>query len=246
MIDRLQAHMQAMQVFSRSQEVTANNLANINTPGFKADTLFHRVLNEEVNGEMVSRTVPMQQVSMAQGELETTGNPFDFAIKGNGFFVIQDDGDLNLTRDGRFNLDADGYLRNERGGYVMGQSGVVHVPEFFLSTDPGGGEPRLEVSKDGTIRLNDEVYDQIRVVGVDDLSSLERKGNSYFTTRNIAELFQDEQSTVMQGYFEKGNVQALHEMTDLMRNMQLFEAQQRALRTTDELLSNAANSLGRF
>lgn len=246
MIERLQSQMQAMQMFSRAQEVTANNLANLNTPGFKADKMFHRMLTEEIDGRPVTRTVPMQQISLAQGELEPTGETFDFAINGTGFFMIEDDGQANLTRNGRFHLDSDGYLRNDRGGFVMGQSGRIHIPEFFHAMDHEQGEARLEVAKDGTIRLNDEVYDQLRVVQVGEPAALERKGNAYFSAPGAMLMPQDPDSEVMQGYFEKGNVQTLNEMADLIKNMQMFEAQQRAMRTTDELLSQANRALGRF
>ncbi len=238
--------MQAMQMFSRAQDATANNLANINTPGFKGDKLFHQLLTEQVEGETVTSTVARQQVSLEQGQLEATGNDFDFAIDGPGFFMVDDGGEARLTRNGRFQLDPDGYLRTENGANVMGSGGHVHIPEFFHALNGSNGEARLEVAKDGTIRLNDEVYDQIRVVDVKDPASLERRGNSMFSAANIDLLPRDSNSSVIQGHFEKGNVQPLMEMTDLMRNMQMFEAQQRAMRTTDEMLSQATNQLGRF
>ncbi|MBP3191959.1 flagellar hook-basal body protein [Natronogracilivirga saccharolytica] len=246
MIDRFQSHMQAMQMFSKAQDITANNLANINTPGFKGDTQFQRILTEQVDGQQVKHTVPMQSVNLSQGELEPTGNTFDFGINGEGFFMIEKDGQANLSRDGRFHLDPDGYLKDSRGGHVMGHAGRIHIPEYFHAMDHDNGNAQLEVAKDGTIRLNDEVYDQIRVVRVDDPSALERRGNAYFSAPGAMLQPQDENSEVVQGYFEKGNVQALEEMTGLMKNMQMFEAQQRAMRTTDELLSQATNTLGRF
>lgn len=245
MLERLQAHMQAMQKFSRAQEVTANNLANINTPGFKGDTLFYRLLTEHVNGEEVNRTVPMMQIDLQQGQIEPTGNPFDFAIDGSGFFVVEEGGQELLTRNGRFHLDPDGFMRTENGAHVLGHSGRIQIPEFFHAVNSEQGDTRLEVAKDGTIRVNDEVYDQLRVVGVDDPASLERRGNATFAAGRSS-LFQDTGSVIIQGHYEKGNVQPLSEMTDLMRNMQMFEAQQRAMRTTDEMLSQATNTLGRF
>jgi len=238
--------MQAMQMFSRAQEVTANNLANINTPGYKSDKLFQQLLTEQVDGEQVTRTAPMQQVSLEQGQLEPTGNDFDFAIDGQGFFMVEDDGEAQLTRNGRFHLDPDGYLRTGDGANVMGRGGHIHIPESFHAMDNGQQEAQLEVAKDGTIRINDEAFDQLRVVRVEDPSQLERRSAARFAAGNATLLPQDPESKVMQGQFEKGNVQTLHEMTDMMRNMQMFEAQQRAMRSTDEMLSQATNQLGRF
>ncbi len=246
MIDRFQAQMQAMQMLSRAQEVTADNLANINTPGFKGNKLFHRLLTERINGVDVTRTVPMQQVNLEQGVLEPTGNEFDFGIQGDGFFVVEEDGQSYLTRDGRFRVDPDGYIVNSRGAHVIGSGGAIHIPEYFTASAPDGGSAQFEVGKDGTIRLNNEIFDRIKIAGVSDPSQLERRGNSYFAATSVIPLNDEEGTSVLQGYYEKGNVNPLNEMVDMMQNMQMFEAQQRAMRTSDETLSQATNSLGRF
>lgn len=244
MIDRFQAQMQAMQMLTKAQDVTADNLANINTPGFKGNKLFHRLMTEQINGRDVQTTQAMQQIDLSQGVLEPTGNTFDFGIDGEGFFAVQEDGESYLTRDGRFHLDSDGFLLNSQGANVIGSSGAIHIPEYFQATGDGGVD--LDVGKDGTLRLNGEVYDQIRIVGVDEPSSLERKGKNYFSASASSLVNVSEHSNVMQGFYEKGNVEPLQEMVDMMRNSQMFEAQQRAMRTTDETLAQATSSLGRF
>ncbi len=246
MIDRFQEQLQAMQMLSKAQEVTADNLANINTPGFRGSILFHRVLQEQIDGQTVTRTEAMQQINMEQGILEPTGNPFDLGIEGEGFFVVEQDGDSFLTRDGRFHINSDGYLVNSSGGRVSGQAGPVHLPEYFQGLDSQTDRMEVEVGSDGTVRVNDEVMDKIRVVEVDDPSNLERRGNSYFALSEEGTLVEENSSTILQGYFEKGNVNPLNEMVDMMRNMQMFEAQQRILRSNDEILGQATNSLGRF
>ena len=246
MIERLYTQMKAMQMLSRAQEVTADNLANINTPGFKGNKLFHRLLTEQVNGKEVTKTVPMQQVDLRQGVLEPTGNAFDIGIDGEGFFEVQEDGKSYLTRDGRFSLNSDGYLVNSRGANVMGISGAIHIPEYFHASGEGSEGMELEVAKDGTIRLNGEIYDKFSIKRVGDPANLERRGNSYFVADESSAIADDEKSTVMQGYYEKGNINPLNEMVDMMSNMQMFEAQQRAMRTTDEMLTQVTSRLGRF
>ena len=77
-------------------------------------------------------------------------------------------------------------------------------------------------------------------------SDLERHGNGYFKVDTIASLSSDESSKVHQGFYEKGNVQPLNEMVDMMQTMQLFESQQKAMRTTDELLGKITSQLGRY
>ena len=247
MIDRLSAQMQAMQMLSRAQDATADNLANINTPGFKGSKLFYRLLKQEVNGKEVTETVPMQKIDMKQGVLEPTGNPFDFGLQGQGFFQVQDAGGNELlSRDGRFHIDADGYLVNGQADKVMGKAGPVHIPEYFQATNQDKGGAKLEVADDGTIRLNNEVYDKIRIVKVDDTANLERRGNNYFAAKGDDHLVEDPSTTVMQGFYEKGNVNPLGEMVDMMRTMKMFESQQRALRSSDEMLAQVAGRLGKF
>ena len=243
MIERLRVQMQAMQMLSKSQEVTADNLANINTPGFKGSKVFYRMFQEQVNGKSETKTVPMQQVDMKQGVLEPTGNTFDFGIKGKGFFVVKGEGNTHLSRDGRFSMNPDGYLVNSQGDKVMGQSGSIHIPEYMKATGQGE-EAKLEVASDGTIRLNNEIYDKLNIVKVNDPANLERRGSNYFRAPEEA-LRPDSSSTVMQGYYEKGNVNPLNEMVDMMRTTKMFESQQRAITTSNEMLGQVTKKLGR-
>src|SRR6056297_88742 len=106
MIDRLTHSMQALQRLMKAQEVTANNIANLNTPGFKSDKLFYHSFIEQLNGEASSVVRPQQTINMAQGNFESTENPFDLAIEGEGFFKLELEGQELLTRNGRFRLNA--------------------------------------------------------------------------------------------------------------------------------------------
>jgi flagellar basal body rod protein FlgG len=238
--------MQAMQVLSKSQDVTADNLANINTPGFKGNKLFYRMMTENLNGQEIKKAVPMSQVNMDQGILEPTGNELDVAINGDGFFKVQDGDQEYLTRDGRFSLNSDGILVNSSGAQVMGESGPIQLSELFQSNNESGGANQLEISKDGTILINGNPQDKLQIVKVDDPTVLERQGSTYFTVKDEIELSDEGIGLVMQGYFEKGNVEPLAEMVDMMRNMQMFESQQRALKTTDDMLSQVTSRLGRL
>lgn len=246
MIDRLYVQMQAMQTLSRSQDVTADNLANINTPGFKGNKLFYRMFKEQVNGQEVTRSVPVSQVDLSQGILEPTGNQFDMGINGDGFFKVELDGNTMLTRDGRFHLDGDGYLVNNDGAKVLGESGPIQLPEFFQNSGEGGATTQLEITKNGTIKINGDQQDRLQLVTVNDARDLQRKGNSYFSVTNDDALSEEGIGMIQQGYYEKGNVNPLNEMVDMMQNMQLFETQQRAMKTTDEMLQQVTTRLGRF
>lgn len=245
MLDRLTHSMQSLQRLMRSQEVTANNLANLNTPGFKADKLFFHSYIEQLEGENVTRVMPRQTVNMEQGHFESTGNPFDLAIEGDGFFKVNLDGQELLTRNGRFRLDGDGFLTNEHGALLEGGGGAIHIPSLIPS-NMADNEVDLEIMKDGTIMLNGHIHDKVDLVTVDRIEQLQRHSTGYFMASVNTELRVDEESTLMQGFYEAGNVNTLQEMMSMIKNASMFEAQQRAMTTTDELLSRAANSLGRF
>src|SRR5699024_8356972 len=122
----------------------------------------------------------------------------------------------------------------------------VYIPEYFQAFGQKDGGVKLEVATDGTIRLDGEVYDKFKIVTVDEPSSLERRGNNYFSMTESGEWIRDYSSTVMQGYYEKGNVEPLTDMVDMMRSMRLFESQQRAMRSTDEMLGRQLVSLAVF
>lgn len=246
MLERIYIQMQAMQVLSRSQDVTADNLANINTPGFKGNKLFYRMMTENMNGTDIKKPVPMNQINLDQGILEPTGNEFDIAINGNGFFKIQDNDQEYITRDGRFSLNSDGFLVNSNGANVLGDSGPIQLTELFQTNNETGSPSRLEISKNGTVLINGKPQDNLQIVNVEDPSHLERQGSSYFTVKDGIELSDEGIGMVMQGYFEKGNVKPLAEMVDMMRNMQMFESQQRAMKTTDDMLSQVTSRLGRL
>jgi flagellar basal-body rod protein FlgF len=247
MIDRFQAQVHAMQMLQRAQEVTANNLANINTPGFKADKVFYRMFTEEIDGKNVTSAVPANHIVFDQGILEQSSSPFDMAIKGGGFFVVEDEesGEELLTRNGRFRVDPDGFLRDDRGFNVLGQGGPISLPELYQAAG-GADSTQFEVGTDGTVRMNGRVYDRFQIVKPTEGTTLERKGATYFAISEEGSYEEDPQSQVYQGFFERGNVNTLQELTQMMKTSQLFESQQRIIRTTDEMLSQAINKLGQY
>lgn len=246
MIDRLKFTMKAMQMISRSQEITANNLANINTPGFKKDKLFFSAYSAMINDHPVKDPSPYQEINLSAGSLESTGNDFDFAISGNGFFQVNVDGQTMLSRNGRFMLDSEGFLRDENGGFVQGAGGDIFLPQLVNSNQLENSQLKFEVAKDGTVRINDEQVDKIQLVTVSDVSLLERRTSSYLATKDGVQPEPDYESMVNQGFYESGNVNPLEEMISMTTDMRLFESQQRNLKTSDELLGRVTNNLSRF
>lgn len=246
MIDRLRHSMRALQMLMQAQEVTANNLANINTPGFKADKLLFRAYMDRVNGENVSTVETARAIDLRQGTLEKTGNLFDLAIQGQGFFEVQKDGQYFLKRNGHFKLDAEGFLVDEEGANVMGTDSAIQLPAL-LRGNATQASTDINIAKDGTITVNGEHYGQLSLVQVSDPQKLERRGNSYYWVPDDMPAQAIESSgQIMQGYQESGNVNPLMELVDMTKNMRLFESQQRVMRTTDDMLAQVTTRLGKF
>ena len=239
MLLRLQNSFASMTQMGREQERTANNLANAGTLGYKQDRTFTQALNERLDAEAAPRSdrLTRQWADLTQGALEKTGAPLDVALSGDGFFVLRDEntGAERYTRAGRFVLDDEGTLRAPTGLAVEGESGPLRLPPDVR---------HVEISKDGTLRADGNAVGRLRLVAFEDPMRLRRLEGAMFTA-NGAEPGEAE-AAVMQGYVEASNVDAVGEMTDMITHFRLFESQQKALQTSDEVLGNVTRDLAKF
>ena len=245
MIDQIYTQMKAMQMLTKSQEITADNLANLNTPGYKGSKVFYQMMNEEMGGKSVAMSTPQTQIDLTQGVLEATGNSFDLAVDGEGFFTVQQEGQTLLTRNGRFYLDDAGTLVDQQGSMVMGEGGPINLSEL-MSQEQSSTELNLQVQANGTLTINGETKAKLQITNPQSAGDLQRKGSGYFTLEGPTKDTSESTTRIVQGFFEKGNVEPLNEMVDMMQTMQLFESQQKAMRTTDEILTKVTGQLGRF
>jgi flagellar basal-body rod protein FlgF len=201
-------------------DTRASNIANINTPGFKAaGVLFSDFLvNETGDTTPGGQTEAMVQDratwrDYSQGPLSKTGNPLDFALNGSGFFVIDTPRGERYSRAGRFALSATGQIVDAEGNAVQGTDGrPLTVPS---------GDTRISVSTDGTISTESGQVGKIRVVTFDQPQALQAEGDCLFTA---TETPQDAASpTIVQGATEGSNVQAVVEVTRMMAEMRAFD-----------------------
>ncbi len=240
MLLRLENSYNSMAANMRHLERVANNLANANTVGYRQDRMFTEVLNEEIDAEgaPLSTRRMNQWVDHRTGSMESTGNPLDIALDGEGFFVVNnpETGSTEYTRAGRFMISEDGTLQTPTGLIVEGTSGPIDFP-------PDGGD--IQIRKNGDVMVDDRLLGTIRVVQFEDPSQLERIDNASFLAGD--QFPQDiEEPSIVQGQVEMSNVNALVAMTDLIENSRLFESQQRAMRTIDLYLQRATRELARF
>jgi flagellar basal-body rod protein FlgF len=205
----------------------SNNLANVNTCGFKSDSLtFSATMNRELYrsnglnlntpiGEMTNAVV-VSEVSpdMAEGALQQTNQKLDFAINGNGFFAVKSGNQIFYTRDGSFTLSANGDLVDSFGREVLNSALQPIVG--------GNGQPA--------------VFD------VPDPSYLQKVGdNSFIPTGKSGPFILDPNAEVMQGYLESSNVNAVKEMVDLINASTNYSIAQKTITTEDSMLSTGIN-----
>jgi flagellar basal-body rod protein FlgG len=210
-------------------EILSNNLANINTTGFKGDQAFLNIYNNTVSGNEVSLDRVLNDSSVVQGSsinflpgtLKTTGRDLDLALEGRGFFVVQGPAGALYTRNGNLRLDSDGRLVTSEGLALLGQNGPVQIPEGIVT-----------VSKDGVIQVNGSEVDTLQVVDFPDLRRMEKVGNSMFRLQS-GETIQPSpvEAAVVQGSLEQSNVNPVREMMLMISVMRQFEGLQKAIYT---------------
>ena len=219
----------------KNLDVIANNLANLNTTGYKREIPFTEVINSV--GDSVIKKVTSQQ----QGELIQTSNPLDLGISGQGFFAVRSqDGTMELTRNGRFKISEDGYLTDNDGARVLGKNGPISLEDTILDS----GEV-IKISKEGEVKINDKIIDSILVVNVPQPNELQHLGNSNFGLDGQAAIpLNENEFSVSQGYVEQANTNAIDEMEAMIQLNREYESAQKVIAALDNSLSQA-NDIGK-
>ncbi|MBN2071809.1 MAG: flagellar hook-basal body protein [Candidatus Krumholzibacteriota bacterium] len=211
-------------------DMIANNLANINSAGFKKD---FAVFAEQKTDSGLIDTIVKVATSFSQGQLTRTERPLDVAIQGDGFFVIETDEGEMYTRDGSFTVNSEGNLATSNGQLVAGS---IAIP-------PG----EIEISREGNIRVDGIITGQLRIVRFDETSSLEKAGSSLLTAPDDISPtdLAPEEITVLSGFLENSNVEVISEMTEMITALKAYEISQKALKSEDEILHMLTSTVGK-
>jgi flagellar basal-body rod protein FlgF len=234
----------------RQIDVVANNVANVNTNGFKADkSLFEEYLTSgahEDNFALADRRVSFVQDratyrDFMQGPAERTSNPLDASIDGKGFFAIQTPGGERYTRDGSFQINAQGQLVTNGGNIVLGTNG----PIVFQPTDKD-----IVITADGTVTVRegivtqfDSIRGKLKMVKFDDPQKLKKEGLNLFSAPSGTTAQPDTASRVNQGFVEKSNVNAIAEMSRMMEVTRTYQQIASLMQQQSDLRKNAIQSL---
>lgn len=238
-------------------DVLTNNLANSATVGFKKEGAtsqsFDSVLAYKIKDSsdgLYARNIGTMSLGVkigesytdySQGAFRTTGNTFDLALSGNGFFACEytsksGEESVKYTRDGSFTLNVRGELVTKDGDFVLDRNGnhIILDPNKDTSIDQTGA-----IMQDG------QIVAQLQVTDFEDYNQLEHFGESYFTPVDGAET-KVADASVFSGHLEQSNVTVINEMVELISVTRNYESNQKLIQSIDGTLEIAANQLGKI
>ena len=228
--------LQIQTVLKRKMDIIADNIANLSTPGFKAEMMAVIPEADTKAAKDEAMAVPLGLVrDIRAGDLTHTSNALDLAIKGDGYFVVQTPAGERYTRNGRFQLNAEGQIVNSSGHPVLGDAGgPITVP-----TDAG----RLSISSDGTISSRTGTLGTIGVVTFANQQALIRTEGTLFIANDPPQ--PAEKAEVVQGAVENSNVKAVLQITEMIAVMRGYQQAQRIIDTENERERRAIQTLTR-
>src|ERR1700690_2562314 len=206
----------------QSLDLLANNMANVNTTGYKAQKEFYRSFAASLDNRAMT---PVNQainnfglmggarVDLSAGSLQTTGNDTDLALDGSGFFVVNTEGGIRYTRNGNFSLNASRQLVDSKGNLVQGQDGPIQLPLGNLT-----------ISTDGTISVDGALVTQLKTVDFAPGTQLSPEGNTDLVAGADAQALPSS-AQIRQGMLEGSNsdpITSAVALIDLQRNAEMM------------------------
>lgn len=228
-------------------DIAANNIANMNTTGFQAQSL---VLKEDKTdtARMGLRPIYKSPISMVEewgsvrdtrgGVVKQTGNPLDLALEGKGYFVVTTaGGEDRFTRNGVFQINQDGQLVDGTGQTAQGDGGEINIP---------AGTTSISIGKDGTVSTPAGVIGRMRVVTFENEQALIPEGNNGYRAPEDAAPENAEDPRVVQGAVEQSNVNAVVEMTDMVEILRQYQSVQNIMQSEHDRLRNSIRTIAKL
>lgn len=218
----------------RKLDCIGNNLTNMSTAGYKRDTIItnrfqeqmilvkHR---EETSGTFAQTYVDTSYTDLGQGTFEFTESPFDVAINGDVYFNIASyNGDTMLTRNGQWELDEQGYLCLASSGRILGENGEIYL-----------GNKDFVIDADGSIYQDGELVDKLRLSYIDPEGNVDKFGANMFTSVQAGDIPEGTRFEIIQGAYERSNIDVNYEMTMMMNANRIYEASSSLAKLLDSM-----------
>ena len=261
MIEGLYISASGMLPKSAQQETVANNLANLEVPGFKRGNLFSREMQEarkRLSGDYPEWRINRLEgawTDFEQGKLRQTNNMFNVAINGKGFFAVQTPEGVQYTRNGNFAKSNDGTLVTPLGYPVLDEGGnPISIPDSFSAPiiEAGGilkgRDELLGIDQTlGRLQIVDfpELYDRDLRAQTPFQPVLSKGKDGYYIAQPGSQQQEAQGYELAQGFLENSNVEAVLEMVRMIDVFRGYEADQRAIQVQDQTLERAVNDVGR-
>jgi flagellar basal-body rod protein FlgF len=262
----------------RNVETIANNVANANTPGFKKDQVVFKEYLTALEKPEQAPDLPQKEwkpddfyrtngaedsfvkvdgtyTNHEQGQLTPTGNYFDNALSGPGFYEILTPNGVRYTRKSAFSINNEGKLVTDQGFLVLSKDappvatadGKLNLAATPESRAINIGNGRFSISPEGEVFSGPNKIADIAVTEFNDIHALKKEGNTMFINpdqKNIK--IGDSKTTIHQGFIEQSNVNAVTEMSDLINANRTFESIQRVIKNYDQMSAKAVNEISKF
>jgi len=216
-------------------EVLTDNLANVNTSGFKKQKPVFEDSMPDGYGIRTFSSMKSTVTDMSQGVTEKTERPLDVALMGPGFFTVQTGNGERYTRDGSFTIGPGGALVTKQGDPVIGAKGPVRLDTSEIS-----------IGADGQIKGKDgQVIDTLKLAGFKNPGSLVREGSYFSAPADSAAAPVSKATLVQQGYIEVSNVNAIKAMTTMIEAQRSYETQTKMIQSMDEMTKKTIDEVGR-
>ncbi len=229
-LNAIQSTARTLSYYTRLQAVTANNLANSDTEGFKADLMAARQVGD------TTWPVPVMRTDLSQGNLTHTGRPLDVALDGPGFLVVQTENGERLTRGGALALDVANRLTDRHGNVILGENGPIAIPLRYAT---------LEIQADGEVVVDGTKVDRLRLETVRDTSTLLKEGAGRFVADQERVAVDSATLTLRQGEIEDSNQDTLRGTVDLVTIQRAYAANVDSLKALDSVLGTVVNEVGK-
>ena len=219
-------------------QTIANNIANVSTTGFRKEGMIFSEYIADMGRDEDSLSMALGNVRVtnsAQGPLTPTGGTFDFAIEGDGFFLIDTPNGQSLTRAGAFTPNDQGELATHDGYRLLDGGGA---PIFIPPT-----ATNVAVAADGTVSADGQPLAQIGLFLPTDTNSMDRTNGVRFMTDGGIEPF--EGSVILQGYVENSNVNAVVEIARMIEVQHAYTMGQKFVQQEDERIKSVIQTLSR-
>ncbi len=227
----------------REMDITANNIANAQTAGFKVEQVM-LTSNTDSRARHIDgpdRVAFVDEWALgrdfSQGSLNATGRPLDLALEGEGFFILRTENGERFTRDGSFTMNAAGEVTSADGSQLVDEGGNPII------LDPAAGQ--ITIDQTGVISQGGQPGQRLGIAVFENTSLLQKEGANRFTAPEDAERLADAIPFVRQGFVEGSNVRPMTEITRMMEVSRAYASVTRMIRDADELSRKAIDRLGR-